>query len=732
MILVEIRPKGRKTTTIAVHPNVTVLRGLDAAGRRAWAADLAKALQGDTSAAVDVEVDLAGTRQVLTPAVAAQLGLDPTCEVIVHPGDLPGARPASASEPEPEPESAAAPTGTGAALVRAETEVAELQRRLDAAERAAKAADLELNKAKAGVDDSAAARIPGLEAILDVARTATEDARRKLADLETRIARVNEEASAQRSEFRALIDRLQTERTTLEANRAELVGRMIETGDPGDPKAVEEALQGLRRLQSVKPKPSSRAAELAEQWVEASARLAALPQPPQPPEWLVTPALEALQEARDAVAAAESGSDELDVDPARIEALDRAHREVLESEQRTMKKSSRSNRKKLEAAHEAERTALSALGVTSYGEYLQHVAPNISGGGNREERLADAKAALADAEAVWEELHGGQASPEWTEAKQHQAAIRQEALEVLGADVDDADLDAALRGHLETVVDTEWAEQALVTALRRGGVHDIEVDADLEAVADRWLQESPSRRETRTTLQAELEAIDSRLAVVEEQLVEHQSNDFFGDDGGDEEPSEDEASLATMRTRVEDAETTEAEAESALQRARFEASAAETKRTVLSALENTATARHTDVQDLTTQLADAEAALATTKAAASKAEAEANAKPKPKPKAAAAASSNGAVDLSSVVGMEAEAYLLARVAALRGATGGPLPMVLDADLLSGLSERAAKRVFRLLGRLADSMQLVVLGDDEEIATWAEGLGDRAAVRTVAR
>ena len=59
-------------------------------------------------------------------------------------------------------------------------------------------------------------------------------------------------------------------------------------------------------------------------------------------------------------------------------------------------------------------------------------------------------------------------------------------------------------------------------------------------------------------------------------------------------------------------------------------------------------------------------------------------------------------------------------------------MVVDGDVVTGLPERAGKRVFRLLGRLADSMQLVVLTDDEEIATWASDLGDRAAVRTVAR
>jgi hypothetical protein len=88
------------------------------------------------------------------------------------------------------------------------------------------------------------------------------------------------------------------------------------------------------------------------------------------------------------------------------------------------------------------------------------------------------------------------------------------------------------------------------------------------------------------------------------------------------------------------------------------------------------------------------------------------------------------VDLSQVVGMEAEAYLLARVAALRGASSGPLPLVLDGAILSGLSERANKRVYRLLARLAESMQLVVLADDEETTRWAEGLGESAAVRSV--
>lgn len=718
MILVEIRPSGGTKTVVAVHPNVTVLRGLDDAARTAWVDDLAKALHGE-EASLTVEVDVAGKRQVLTKALASQLGLDPTSEVTVLPADLPGARTAT-------PPDAAASDDAGREVRTSKARAAELDKKLLQAQRAAKEAAAELGKAKAGVDDTAAAKVPGLEAILATARATAEDARRKLADAEMHVARLREAQSAERAEFRSAIEQLQQERAKLEAERTELVGRMIETGDPGDPKPVEEALSGLRRLQSVKPKPSSRANELAEEWTAACARLAALPQPPQPPEWLVAPAMEALQEAREAVAAADAGGGGLDVDPARIAALDRAHREVLEAEQRTMKKSSRSNRKKLESAHAAEQAALTALGVTSYGEYLQRVAPMITnGGGNREDRLASAKAALADAEAVWEELHGGQASPEWTEAKQHQAAIRQEAHELLGVEVGDAGLAAALRGHLETVVDTGWAEQALVTALHRAGT-DLADDADLEAETERWLQEAPAKREARATLETQLSDIDARLSVVEEQLAERQANDFFGDD---DPPPATEAtggpgSVDTLRARLEDAEATEREAESSLQRLRFEVSAAETKKTVVSALEQTAEARRTEVDALTAELAEAEAALAQAQATAADAATEA-ASNAPGP-------NSGALDLSGVVAMEAEAYLLARAAALRGATGGPLPMIVDGGVLAGLSERAGRRVYRLLGRLADSMQLVVLGDDEEIARWAEGLGDRAAVRTVAR
>ena len=85
----------------------------------------------------------------------------------------------------------------------AEARVADLQKQVTQAQRVAKEAAAELAKAKSGVDDSAATKIPGLEAILDAARTTAEDARRKLADAQTRAVRMHEEQTAERDEVRA-------------------------------------------------------------------------------------------------------------------------------------------------------------------------------------------------------------------------------------------------------------------------------------------------------------------------------------------------------------------------------------------------------------------------------------------------------------------------------------------------------------------------------------------------
>lgn len=748
MILVEIRPRGGTKQTIEVHPGVTVLGGLDVAARRTWATDLARALQGETAASLDLEVEVEGRRQTLSPELVRTLGLgEASTAVTVFATDLPGAVVVEAGRPAPAPAAEAAPaedlTDLEAEVAAEDTRVQRLGAELAEAKRAATSAADEVTTAGRHGDREAAADLRAAQERLEAARTAATSVREQLAAAE-QVARSDADAESARSdEARSRVERLQRELATLEAERAEIVARMVEAGDPGDPAPVEQALAGLRRLKSVKPKPSAKAVELADRWVDAREKLAALPQPPQPPEWLVTPALAALQEAREALAEAESGARPVAVDPDKIEALDRAHRDVLDAEQRAMKKGSRLNRRRLDAAHEAEQAALSALGVKSYGEYLQRIAPAIEPAGSGEDRVAGARAALADAEAVWEELHGGQASPEWTAAKEYQASVRAEALAMLDADVDDDAIEDRLRSHLEAVVDTEWAETALATALRQAGA-PVPGGDDPEAVAERWLADAPALSEARRALEQELSDLDGRLSATEEKLAEQRADNFFADDGqgGPVAPAPAPPTtgpLAALRRALHDAEAAQAEAEAAVAAASERVAANEAQQAHRAELEVVADARRADVDRLQRELTEAETALASTR---ERVRAGSGDRTKPAKGAkgrsasdAAGGDADGAgpgVDLSAVVGMEAEAYLLARVAALRGAAGGPLPLVLDGDAVAGLSDGAARRVFRLLGRLAGSMQVVVIGDDESIATWAEGLGDQASVRQVAR
>lgn len=754
MILVEIRPRGGAKQAIAVHPAVTVLRGLDPAARRTWATDLARVLKGETSASLDVEVEIDGRRQVLTPELVQQLGLgDAAAAVTVFAVDLPGAKAtggesaATADGTATSAEPVAATTDVAeleAAVSEADARVRDVQVRLAAAERSATSASDELLAAGRHRDRGADADVRAAEARLETARAAAASARRELETAENVERTASAEASARWTEASNRVAQLQSELASLESERVSTLARMVGSGSPGDPRQVEEALAGLRRLRSVKPKPSPKAQELADRWANVLEQLGTLPQPPQPPEWLVTPALAALHEARAAVAEATSGLRPEEVDTEQVEALDRAHREVLEAEQRAMKKGSRLNRRRLDAAHEAEQAALGALGVKSYGEYLQRIAPALEGDGSSEDRLAIAQAALTDAEAVWEELHGGQASPEWTAVKEQQAEVRTEALAVLGRDVEDHELEDQLRNQLESVVDTEWAEQALATALRQAGAVAAP-GGDLEAAAEAWLVDAPSLLAARQALETELSELDGRLAAVEEQLAEVQADVFFGDEPPTEETKGGSGGAGTeagkshpseaLRLAATEADGAEAEAEAALAVARRRQDANEQGEGRLRELEAAADAKRNEVDRLRAELAEAEAARATTRATVTAAAAAAAAATSPKAgktaEPARAAAAAPAADLSGVVGMEAEAYLLARVASLRGAAGGPLPLVLDGDAVAGLSDGAGRRVFRLLGRLAGSMQIVVLGDDARIATWAEGLGDQAAVRQAA-
>ena len=730
--LVEVRSGTR---TVRVHPRLTVAPDLDPGA-------VAAALRGEGSD-VTLVVDVDGTEQELTADLVKRLGLPSGVDALLRAADLPAttssAPPATTPlpEPEPEPEPTVEPAPTPApALVDVDrSQLTAAQAQLEAAESAAADSQAAFDKAEAsyreaeealagaegggqsgaGADDSA---LREAEQRLEAARARTADARRRLVEARENAASGVKEPG----------DQLQRRVADLEDERR---GLQVEAQALADATKVTDALAGLRRLAQVKPKVSPEAIALADRWAEAKARLGELPAPPAPPEWLVEPALAALQEAREAVGRAEKGYLPFSVDAAQVDELERAHREVLDAEQKVMRKPSRLARRKLDQAHAAERQALQAIGVSSYGDYLQRVAPVLENPSS-EEHLTRARAALADAEAVWEELHGGQASAEYTAVREEMLAVKADAVQLLGTDPGEDQIEEALRTRTETVVDTTWARQALADALDKVGIAaDMDDQDDLESVAERWLADLPDTSTRKREIEDRLQDIDQQLAAAQSDLSSKKENEFFGPDS---DPADDP--LAELQAAIDEAAAAETAAEQALTAARNQtAERADQAGAELQRLHAASDEAKAAVDEARRRLEESQTALEAARraseeaaeavAAAAAAAAEAAAQqsrpapePEPEPAGAAAPGAEGAV-----VSIQAELYLLARIASVRSAG---LPLVID-DAFAGLAGPARERLHRILDRSADGVQVVYLTSADDVAGWVGGLGDRAAL-----
>ena len=518
------------------------------------------------------------------------------------------------------------------------------------------------------------------------ARRELEEGRSRARDAEA-TRRAAEALSAIEADREAAIEKGESLREQIDA-----IGPFFET------EPVQEALDEFRRMAAEPRVPEARGRALIQSWLDIQHTLSELVAPPQPPEWLVAPAMTALQEAKAALAAARQVA--APADATKVSALEAAHREVLDAEQRVMRKGSRTNRRRLEHAQEAEKVALDDLGVTAYGDYLQRIAPGRDRGGRSEgERLRQAEAALTDAEAVWEELHGYQASPEWTAARSREAEIRVEIHEILGETAPDEDLVATLEMRLAVIIETELARDSLETSLRLARVRMVETD-DVVRLAEEFLAAEPERQTRLDDSRDALAAIEAELASVEERRRAVQENAFFGN-----AETATPADLQQMERNVEAAVAAEAAATAEVETARGRVKAHEAtqaKVTELDAPVEAARAAHAKVADAARAAVDELAA------------ARANAAP------AEPALPPVVIDTTPMSPMEIRLYLLARFTSLKARAGTePRPVVVEARAPIGPS------VLDLLNRTAGSLQLVVVTDDAGAASWASGLGEAA-------
>jgi trimeric autotransporter adhesin len=338
---------------------------------------------------------------------------------------------------------------------------------------------------------------------------------------------------------------------------------------------------------------------------------------------------------------------------------------------------------------------------------------------------------------VWEELHGGQASSEYTAVREDMLAVKAEAVELLGTDPGEEQLEEALRSHTETVVDTSWARQALAEALHRVGVAaDLDDQADLEQLAEQWLAQQTDTGRRNREVEDRLQDLEQELTAARGDLSSQKENDFFGADSQPEPAADDP--LAALQAAIDNAAAAEADAEQALEQARSQAAdragqagdelrrletasdearaAADEARRRLEESETALEAARRAAQDA----ADAVAAAAAAAQEAATAPVEA-AQSEPEPEAEPEAAAPPAT--ASVLSIEAELYLLARIAAARSAR---LPLVV-ADAFADLPPSAQERMHRILDRSADGVQVLYLSASPDVAGWVGGLGDRAAL-----
>jgi len=713
--LAELRAGGEWPFVLDLHPRLTVVVGLGHERSHRLAALVNGALCGRLDG-LDGIVRVDGQEHRLTAELVAALGIPPEINVVLRASDLPGARVLEADDdpapPPPPPPPPPEEPEESAELIDAR--LALLQAR-----EARAGAELALAAGRIALDPDARPAMIAAEGALETARRKRGDAAERVRSTQAALDAARAEAAERRADTRAHADR----RSALEGRRQELLTALGTT--PTDPTPVAEALAELRRVEALPPRPVDEALALADAWTALQERRAQVPPPRVAPTSLVEAALETLEAARIEHTLAHEMARLDDLTPEDARDIEAAHAAVVEAGEK-VENSRRPRplaRRRLEAVRAAEQGLLERLGLSSYHAYLLRTAPGLSTP-VRQERADRADAALADAEAVWEELHAPAADDERAqELAAETNRVRAAAFDLLGDDPG-VDVEGALRA-LRRPVDAEPACRELLAALDAVGASP-ETGADPAASASAWLAYADEDHARRAALQAELGGLQSDLDELAADAA--RSEDPDAPDAPDEQaavtPAESSVTVQVF-TRLE-AQLDEARAafeaaterEEVARRARNQASSrlenarsAELRVVSLSEELTGATAAH---QQAAMRVEELEHSEVERRAAA----APALATP-PMPRAPE-------VDLSEVEVDELEVYVLARLVGQRSVgQAGSLPLVIE-DAFAGLPVETTEKAIGVLERFTAAFQLIYLSDDPEIEAWARLFGPKGA------
>ena len=381
-----------------------------------------------------------------------------------------------------------------------------------------------------------------------------------LADVEAEARQATAEASALRSAVEAM--RRQAEaagaaggdrRSLGVARRAELEREIAALGVPIDTSPVVAAVSELRHVPSGADVDEARdLLAQVEALVASRGGLAVRPAP----TWLVDAARTALEEARVELARAEEMARPMRVSAEDASEFERVHAAVVEADAKADRRfGGPMARRRLEKALADERELLLKFGLPSYTAFLLRTMP-ISSDSAGARHLEEARRAMADAEAVWEELHQAEYPDELAAVEQEEARVLARAASLLGADrmagADVSSPGATLRSVRALLVemtaadaDVDRAAARLAEALNSafGSKAAAGDPAGLLAVAEERIAVTEAIGARRAELALELETVGAEIEEIDAAA-----------EGADETSTPDEEAIARAEAAAVEAE----------------------------------------------------------------------------------------------------------------------------------------------------------------------------------
>ncbi len=704
MRLLELRSPGAESPSLEFHPYLTIVRGLSSEDQDVVIRAIA-AIASGSDPGLGGLVESHGIIFDLSPETLGIFGLDSAVDVVVRQDDLPGGNgssPAGVHTPATEDNGLAVP-----ALDSADANP-ELAESLDAYRDAKEAHEVmvdALERARLERDAAGEAR----QRIM----TALEKARR-----DRDLARARRDAP----EGEGLdpgADRELAERVEQMGERHSVLSEAIAQLEEQDPRSIEVLLEAINQPRSTTMVPSEDAIALADDFVVVQQHLDAAERRLQADGMSMDEMIRRLDDARVELSQAEKAMAKPELSSEDVTELEAAHEEVMEAE---MKASGRMGRKaalkRLEEAQAKEREILDRVGFPTWASYIMG-ASLLNIDPVAEQRLEQARLTAEQANAEWMALNELlEADPEYSELIDRFESVVLAAIDILGGEPE-GDLEEALRSH--TIVEEEISRQDLIDALiYQLGLRGVEVpefspdDVAVSAAAS-WLESAADHWQRYTEHQHELATLEAEMGRIEEELA---GRGVVGESNSPEERErayeQAEAAVAEILADLEQASELEVE------------------------LDGQVEARELLLTPADLALRVAEAAWKEAAAASAAVIPKGTNPPLPpsydrKPEVyddlPYAAEDEGAGEAAPGEDREeVEFFFLSRLATLRNLShAGSVPLVID-DALAGRPQDEVIRLMGSLERMAESVQVIYLTDDETIIEWTDRLGfQRAAV-----